>query len=294
MKIFDHALVLGGMNGLYRVETENSILFCRGATKLRKNGLKLLAGDRVSVEDNGDGTGFIRAIDDRLNSLVRPPVANVGLLILVAAATSPKPAPFLLDKLAVIAEKERIPLVVAVTKSELGGAEELEHHFAGSPYPVFRLAEKGKIGSEALFDRMKGKTSVFCGASGVGKSTLLNHLFPELQAEVGDLSEKIQRGKNTTRATTLYRVADDTYIADTPGFTMLETEMYCKIEKEELASLFPEFIPFLGNCRYTKCQHTVEDGCKILQEVANGTISQERHDSYVKLYQEIKTSHTYK
>lgn len=294
MKIFDHALVLGGMNGLYRVETEEGILFCRGATKLRKNGLKLLAGDRVSVEDNGDGTGFIRAIDDRLNSLVRPPVANVGLLILVAAASSPKPTPFLLDKLAVIAEKEQIPLVIAVTKSELGGAEELEQHFAGSPYPVFRLAERGKIGSDALFDRMRGKTSVFCGASGVGKSTLLNHLFPELQAEVGELSEKIQRGKNTTRATTLYRVAEDTYIADTPGFTMLETEMYCKIEKEELAELFPEFVPFLGQCRYTKCQHTCEDGCRILQEIADGTISRERHDSYTKLYQEIKTSHTYK
>lgn len=285
---------MGGRNGLYRVETNEGILFCHGAAKLRKDGLKLLAGDRVSVEDNGDGTGFVRRIDERSNSLIRPPVANVGLLVLVAAAASPKPAPFNLDKLTVIAEKEHIQVAVAITKSELGGAEELEKHFAGSPYPVFRLSEKGKFGSDALFAHMQGKTSVFCGASGVGKSTLLNRLFPELHAEVGELSEKIQRGKNTTRATTLYRVAADTYIADTPGFTMLETEMYCTLEKEELASLFPEFVPFLGNCRYTKCRHTCEDGCRILEEVQNGRISKERHESYQKLYKEIKASHTYK
>lgn len=294
MKIYEHALVLGGKNGLYRVQTEDSILQCRGAAKIRKNGFKLLAGDRVSVEDNGDGTGFIRGIDERKNSLIRPPVANVGLLVLVAAATSPKPAPFNLDKLTVIAQKEQIPVAIAITKAELGRAEELEAHFHGTPYPVFQLSEKGRIGSEALFAYMKGKTSVFCGASGVGKSTLLNHLFPEVHTEVGELSEKIQRGKNTTRATTLYQVADDTYIADTPGFSMLETEMYCKIEKEELPSLFPEMRRHIGSCRYTKCGHTCEDGCRILEEVQSGGIAKERHESYCKLYHEIKAAHTYK
>lgn len=294
MKIFEHALVLGGKNGLYQVETECGLLQCRGAAKIRKNGLKLLAGDRVSVEDNGDGSGFIRGIDERKNSLIRPPVANVGLLVLVAAATSPKPAPFNLDKLTVIAEKEQIPIAIAITKSELGGAEELASHFRGTPYPLFLLSEKGKIGSEALFECMKGKISVFCGASGVGKSTLLNHLFPELQTEVGELSQKIQRGKNTTRATTLYRVENDTYIADTPGFTMLETEMYCKLEKEELPSLFPEMRQFLGCCRYTRCGHTREEGCRILEEIQNGSIAKERHESYCKLFEELKTSYTHK
>lgn len=287
----EHALVLGGKNGLYQVETECGILLCRGATKIRKDGWKLLAGDRVTVENNGDGTGFIRSIDPRSNSLIRPPIANIGLLVLVVAATSPKPAPFNLDKLTVIAEKANIPVAIAITKSELGGAEEIAAHFQSTPYPIFFIAEKGKVGSEPFLEHLKGKISVFCGASGVGKSTLLNHLFPEIHADVGELSEKIQRGKNTTRATTLYRVSQDTYIADSPGFTMLDTEMYCRLTREELPALFPEMQSFLGKCRFTKCGHTREDGCLILQEVENGHISKERHESYCKLFWEIKPSH---
>ncbi len=288
---YEHVLVLGGKNGLYQVETEGGLLLCRGATKIRKDGWKLLAGDRVTVEDNGDGTGFIRGIDERINSLIRPPIANIGLLVLVVAATSPKPAPYNLDKLTVIAEKANIPVAIAITKSELGGADEIAAHFHGAPYPLFFIAEKGSVGSEPFLDYLKGKISVFCGASGVGKSTLLNHLFPEVHADVGELSEKIQRGKNTTRATTLYRVFKDTYIADSPGFTMLDTEMYCRLTREELPMLFPEMHPFLGKCRYTKCGHTCEDGCEILKEVECGRISRERHESYCKLFWESKPSH---
>lgn len=294
MKLFEHALVLGGINGLYRVETEDGILLCRGASKIRKNGLKLMAGDRVTAEDNGDDTGFIREVDPRINSLVRPPIANIGLLVLVIAATAPKPAPYTLDKLTVIAEKSKIPVAIAITKSELGGADEIAAHFHGTPYPIFFLAERGTVGGEALLEYLKGKTSVFCGASGVGKSTLLNRLFPQLQAEVGELSEKIQRGKNTTRATTLYSVGEGTYIADSPGFTMLDTEMYCRLEKEELPTLFPEMEPFMGSCRYTRCGHTCEEGCRILEEVEMGRISRERHESYCKLFREMKDLHLFK
>ena len=290
-RLDEHALVLGGKNGLYRVETEHEILLCRGATKIRKDGWKLVAGDRVTVENNGDGTGFIRSIDPRSNSLIRPPIANIGLLVLVVAATSPKPAPYNLDKLTVIAEKAKIPVAIVVTKSELGGAEEIAAHFEGTPYPIFFVAEKGKVGSEPFFEYLKGKISVFCGASGVGKSTLLNYLFPEIDADVGELSEKIQRGKNTTRATTLYRVFRDTYVADSPGFTMLDTEMYCKLTREELPELFPEIRSVLGQCRFTKCGHTREEGCAVLTLVENGRISKERHESYCKLFWETKPSH---
>ena len=290
-RLDEHALVLGGKNGLYRVETENETLLCRGATKIRKDGWKLLAGDRVTVENNGDGTGFIRGIDPRANSLIRPPIANIGLLVLVVAATSPKPAPYNLDKLTVIAEKANIPVAIVITKSELGGAEEIAAHFRGAPYPIFFISEKGKVGSEPFLEYLKGKISVFCGASGVGKSTLLNHLFPDIHEDVGELSEKIQRGKNTTRATTLYRVFKDTYVADSPGFTMLDTEMYCKLTREELPELFPEMVPVLGKCRFTKCGHTCEDGCAVLAEVESGRISAERHESYCNLFWETKPSH---
>ena len=150
-------MVLGGINGLYRVETEDGILLCRGASKIRKNGLKLMAGDRVTAEDNGDDTGFIREVDPRINSLVRPPIANIGLLVQVIAATAPKPAPYTLDKLTVIAEKSKIPVAIAITKSELGGADEIAAHFHGTPYPIFFLAEKGTVGGEALLEYLKGK-----------------------------------------------------------------------------------------------------------------------------------------
>lgn len=288
MPYFEHALLLSGQNGLYRVETPEGLLLCRSATGIRKNGWKLLAGDRVSVEAHGDGSGFIRGVDERTNSLIRPPVANIGLLVLVVAATDPKPVPFLLDQLTVIAEKQHIPLALAITKCELGGADELEAIYSRTPYPIFRISERGTRGSEALFDCMRGKTSVFCGASGVGKSTLLNCLAPALQAETGALSERIRRGKNTTRVTALHRIEASTYVADTPGFSMLELERYHRLEPEELPSLFPEMRPFLGQCRYSHCTHLCEEGCKIVGATEQGLIAGERHESYCKLYRELK------
>lgn len=288
---FEHALLLSGQNGLYRVETPEGLLLCRSASGIRKNGYKLLAGDRVTVEDNGDGTGFIRGLDERINSLIRPPVANIGLLVLVVAATDPKPVPFLLDQLTVIAEKQRIPLAIAITKCELGTRgepEELEEIYCKTPYPVFRISHRGKTGASSLFAYMKGKTSVFCGASGVGKSTLLNCIAPELGAETGALSEKIRRGKNTTRVTGLHRIEEGTYIADTPGFSMLELDRYLRLEPGELPALFPEMVEFLGHCRYSHCTHLCEDGCRIVSAVRDGVLSRERHESYCKLYRELK------
>lgn len=286
--LLEHALVLSGQNGLYRVETNEGLFLCRSASAIRKSGRKLLAGDRVAIEAHEDGTGFIRSVDERQNSLVRPPVANIGLLILVVAASSPNPVPYFLDKLTVIAEKQHIPLALAITKCELGGAEALEAIYRKTPYPVFPISDHGKHGSQALFAYMKGKTSVFCGASGVGKSTLLNAIAPELQAETGALSEKIQRGKNTTRVTSLHRMDADTYIADTPGFSMLELDRYHRLEKEELPTLFPEMLPLLGQCRYSHCTHLCEEGCRIVGAVEDGSIARERHESYCKLYQELK------
>ena len=286
-------LLLGGQNGLYRVETPDGILLCRSATKIRKDGLKLQAGDIVYIEDNGDGTGFVRSVGERKNSLVRPPVSNVGLLVIVAAADHPKPLPFCIDKLTVIAEKQNIPVALVISKSELGDPASLASVYAKTPYPVFKVAEYGKEGTEGLLSLMQGKITVFCGASGVGKSTLLNTLFPDLHAEVGELSEKIQRGKNTTRTTSLFRIDKDTYVADTPGFTMLETDMYCKIEKKELCTLFPEMSSYLGKCRYSHCTHLCEEGCGIVEAVQNGIIPKERHESFKRLYEELKTIPSY-
>ena len=281
-------LVLRGQNGLYLVKTAEGVLRCRAGSGIRKDGYKLLAGDRVSVESHGDGTGFIRELHERVNCLVRPPVANVDLLVLVVAVASPAPSPFVLDELTVLAEKQNIRPVLALTKCELGGAEELEAVYRKTPYPVFRISERGKVGADALFDHLRGKTSVFCGASGVGKSTLLNRLFPGLNAETGELSAKLRRGKNTTRTTSLHPLGGGTYLADTPGFTMLDPERCARLLPEGLPDLFPEFRPYLGRCRYSHCTHLCEDGCRILQAVSDGEIARERQESYCKLYRICK------
>lgn len=290
--LLEHALLLSGQNGLYRVETEHGILLCRGASKIRKEGQKLLAGDRVSVEDNGDGTGFIRELAPRKNVLTRPPIANIDLLVLVAAGAIPKTDPFLLDKLTVVAEKEQIPIALLLTKAELGETEKLAEIYRKTPYPLLTVSAYGTVGKESLLKLLRGKISVFCGASGVGKSTVLNALFPSLQAEVGDLTERIGRGKNTTRTTTLYPVGDNTYLADSPGFTMMELAQYCTVEADELPTLFAEFLPYLGQCRYTRCTHTCEEGCRILRACEDGEIAKSRQESYRRLYQEQKDTQT--
>lgn len=288
---FEHCLILSGQKGLYLVETPEGLLQCRAAARIRKEGVRLMAGDRVSVEDNGDGTGFVRSAEQRANSLVRPPVANVELLVIVASAELPKTLPFNIDKLTVIAEKQGIPVAVAVTKSELdgAGADALLGIYRKTPYPAFRIAEKGKEGAEPLRELMQGKLSVFCGASGVGKSTLLNSLFPSLHAEVGALSKKIGRGKNTTRTTSLFCVSENTYVADTPGFTMLDPPAYCRLDRRELFTLFPEMVPFAADCRYSHCTHLCEEGCGIVGAVREGHIRPERHESFRRLYDELKT-----
>ncbi|MBP5231425.1 MAG: ribosome small subunit-dependent GTPase A [Clostridia bacterium] len=294
MNCSENALVLSGRNGLYAVETaDGTVLSCRSAARIRKDGWKLCAGDRVTVEDNGDGTGFIREIAERKNSLVRPPVANVGLLVLVAAASDPAPDPFVIDKMTVVAEQEKIPLAIAVTKCELGGGEDLERIYRLTPYPVFPLSSGGSVGSEPLLEYMKGRITVFCGASGVGKSTLLNTLFPSLHAEVGDLSARIRRGKNTTRVTSLHRISEGTYVADTPGFTSMDVSRYASIPKESVAGLFPEFRDCLTKCRYTHCTHLCEEGCAVLEAVSDGRISPSRHRSYCAIYLDRKAHPSY-
>ncbi len=288
--LLEHALLLSGQNGLYRVETANGILLCRAASRIRKEGQKLLAGDRVTVEEHQDGTGFIRELEPRKNALTRPPIANIDLLVLVAAGAVPKPDPFLLDKMTVVAEKMHVPIAILLTKTELGETEALTETYRKTPYPILTVSEHGTVGKEPLLNLLRGKTSVFCGASGVGKSTVLNALFPSLHAEVGSLTERIGRGKNTTRTTTLYPVGDNTYLADSPGFTMLELAQYCTVRTEELPTLFAEFLPYLGQCRYTRCTHTCEEGCRILRACRDGDISMQRHESYCRLYQEQKNA----
>ena len=282
----------------------------RGRGSLHRKG-SLLVGDVVKVTyDNTaystdadgsikcaeDGTGV--AIDEilpRKNALIRPPMANLDLLFVTLSATTPDPVLETVDKLISIAEHNHIEPVIVITKSELAPeyAAELANIYRRAGFEVFCVGNGLPVDAlEARIANIKnGTVAAFSGASGVGKSTLLNRLFPQLQLQTGEISRRIERGKNTTRVTELYPLTDEDdcgYLADTPGFTMLDFERFDFFEKEDLPLTFREFSPYIGECRYTKCSHTKEEGCAILAAVKSGVIPESRHQSFLSLYEVLK------
>ncbi len=287
-------LVLSGKNGLYTIECENQIYICRCGTKIRKTDGRILAGDRVIFRDNGDRNGFIVSLIPRKNTLVRPPVANIDLLAMVVAPKDPAPYLYNIDLLTVIAEKNNIECAIIISKNDLADCSNIIEIYQKTPFKVIETSSSTKQGIEEARELLSGKICVLCGASGVGKSTLINSLYPSLELETGELSEKIARGKNTTRTTELFPLGNNGYLADTPGFTAVNTELYCAIDHKELQDYFPEFKEHIPNCRYNDCTHTKETECGIAQAVSKGIISQERHESYKKLYLELKSIDRYK
>lgn len=281
----------------------------RGA--LHRKG-ELLVGDLVEVgyDDSSfsradgeilpasDGTAIvIEGICERKNALIRPPMANLDVLFVTFAAASPEPVPETVDKLISIAEFHRIEPVIVITKSELAPevAEKWKAVYLRSGFAVFSVGRDCEDDGEALGEYIKenlaGKIAAFSGASGVGKSTLMNRLFPSLSLETGEISRRIERGKNTTRRVELYpisEVAEGGYLADTPGFTMLDFERFDFFDKEDLPETFREFRPYIGACRYTKCSHTKEQGCAILEAMRRGEFDESRHRSFLSLYEVLK------
>lgn len=287
-------LVLSASNGFYTLECDGEKYLCRCGTKIRKTDGRILAGDRVVFRDNGDGKGFVVSLLPRKNALVRPPVANIDLLAMVVAPKDPLPYLYNIDLLTVIATKYNVECAVIITKSDLDDCTDIKQVYEKTDFKVIETCSKLGTGMDEVKDLLSGKVCVFCGASGVGKSTLINSIFPHLNLETGSLSEKISRGKNTTRTTELFSFGNGTYLADTPGFSSVNTELYCAIEHTELHKLFPEFASHVGNCRYNDCTHTKETECGIADAVEKGIISSQRHESYKKLYNELKNINRYK
>ncbi len=280
----------------------------RGRGALRRRG-EILVGDRVEVSYDrtafscegdvitpaADGTGLsIDRISERRNALIRPPMANLDLLFVTLAAASPNPLTDTIDKLISIAEFNRIEPVIVITKRDLdpAAAEFYTSLYRAAGFQTFCLGAEDEAGLAPLKtyiqEHTSGKIAAFSGASGVGKSTLLNRLFPGLELETGEISRRIERGKNTTRCVELYPLEGGGYLADTPGFTMLDFERFDFFEKEDLPDTFREFLPHIGACRYTKCSHTKEDGCAILAAVKAGEIAPSRHQSFLSLYEVLK------
>ena len=282
------------VGGFYYVETEEGLRTCRARGKFRKDGISPCAGDHVRIqtdflaEGEIDFDAFLVEILPRKNHFVRPPVANLDRLFVVASAAQPAPDPLIIDKTVAAAELHGIEPVVVLTKTDLQPAGELRaaYQLAGIPF-IEVCAEQG-VGVEEVRALLKGKVSAFTGNSGVGKSTLLNALFPELQLKTGEVNLKLGRGRHTTREVELYPIGEGGYVADTPGFSTFDVTRYQLTDKEQLPNCFREFVPFLGQCQFASCSHTCEKGCAVIDAVERGEIARLRHESYRQLYDEIK------
>ena len=292
-------------------EYKDKIIACNSRGVFRKDSVRLkpLVGDTVEIDinfDNRDETetvGIIKKIDGRKNSLQRPPVANIDILFIVTSVKSPSPSYFFIDKLTVTAVENDIIPVIIINKTDLAAneADELYDIYSKTGFKTIKTSailsenEASGIrfanGFEEIKKEMQNKICAFAGASGVGKSSILNRLFDELNLNTGSLSNKIERGKHTTRTVELFKNNLGGYAADTPGFGALDFENdknYNYILKENLVFAFPDLLKYAENCKYTKCTHLKEEGCKIIEAVQNGEISKSRHDSYIIIYDILK------
>lgn len=292
--------VLSGVGGLYTVLTEDGrTLSCSARGSLRFARISPYPGDTVTVAEEDSGRHAIESIMPRKNFFGKPPAANIDKLFITVAAASPSPSYITVDKLICAAEYYNTVSVIVVTKCELDPkkAEKIKNVYEKSGYSVFLTSSAEKLGIDELksfiSSEIKNCTAVFAGESGVGKSSLMNTLFPSLSLVTGAVSRKISRGKHTTRAVTLYPVSDDisaegAFLADTPGFGIFDLSTIDDLTKDEVPELFPEFRPYISECRYRKCTHLREEGCAVIDAVNNGMIAPQRHESYVTVYEEIK------
>ena len=278
--------IVKGIGGFYYVKTADGIIECKPKGIFRKEKITPLAGDLVETEAC-DGTNVISKIYKRKNSFVRPPIANVDVFFIVASTVQPVPSTLIIDKLSAVAVDKGAKVVLIITKSDLSAAERLKSCYEKSGIEVIITGIGETAGLERIKEIINGNLCVFCGNSGVGKSTLINLLIPETEKETGSISKKLGRGKHTTRDVELYE-AFGGIIADTPGFASLETEAAGSISKENLQFAFPEIEPIALSCKFTGCSHTCEKGCAVIAAVQNGEISQSRYSSYVTMYNEAK------
>lgn len=276
--------IIRSLSGFYDVQLPEGVVTCRGRGILRKEQITPLTGDLVEITLEG-GKGMVETVLPRSNSFIRPAVANVDALVLFAANVNPVTEPFLIDRVAAIAGDQNVPCILCVNKSDLDPAEQLQEIYRKAGFPVICTSAKTGQGIEELRQALKGKLTAFTGNSGVGKSSILNCLCPALTLATGEVSEKLGRGRHTTRHVELYCLGDDTYVMDTPGFSSFDTDQMDVILKENLQYSFPDFAPCLGRCQFADCTHRSEPGCAVRARVEAGQISASRYDSYLRLYE---------
>lgn len=280
-------VIIRALSGFYDVDTGSEIIRCRARGKLRKEGITPLVGDIAEFQISGD-SGYVLGIVPRRNSFIRPAVANVDALVMMAANVNPVTEPFLIDRVGAIAAAQGVDTILLLNKCDLDPAEELYGIYSRTGMTVLRTSAATGEGVEELRELLRGKLVAFTGNSGVGKSTMLNALVPEANMATGEVSDKLGRGRHTTRHVELFTLPDGTKIMDTPGFSSFDTDMMDLGQVDTLAQAFPEFRPYLGQCRFDDCRHVKEKGCAVLEALKEGAISPSRHSSYVRLFEKIK------
>ena len=288
--------IIKGIAGFYYVYTGEAGLYaCKAKGIFRKEKIKPLVGDDVEIEvtHEEDREGNITRILPRKNTLIRPAVANIDQALVIFAITKPKPNLPLLDRFLVTMEQRKIPALICFNKEDMVDEEEcssLRKIYEAAGYELLFTSAAEEKGLEELKAHLKGKTSTVAGPSGVGKSSLINLLAPHAQMETGEISEKIDRGKHTTRHSELLMIDEDSFIMDTPGFTSLYLE---DMEKEELGTYFPEFAAYEPFCKFGGCSHINEPKCGVKEALSLGKISQQRYDDYKLMYEELKEQKKY-
>lgn len=288
--------IVKGIAGFYYVYVAGSGLYeCKAKGAFRKKKIKPLVGDDVQIDiiSEEEKTGNVEEICPRKNALVRPAVANVDQAMVIFAATSPKPNLNLLDRFLYMMEQQSVPAVICFNKCDLASEEELlvlRESYQASGYPLLFISAAQEEGTVSVREQLSGKTTTVAGPSGVGKSTLINLLSPDIRMETGAISEKIQRGKHTTRHSELITLDDSTYIFDTPGFSSLSTDFF---DLEQISDYLPEFADYAPYCRFTGCSHINEPDCRVKEALEEGKISRSRYENYVQIYNELKDKRKY-
>lgn len=276
--------IIKALSGFYYVQTEDGVVECRARGRFRRQDQSPLVGDFVRITRQVD-KGVLEALLPRKNAFIRPAVANIDQLVVLASCAIPVTEPFLIDRVLAIAQLQNVPALVVVNKDDLAPAQPLAEIYCRAGVPVLVTSAETGEGIEALREALAGKLSCLTGNSGVGKSSLLNRACPQLQLPVGEVSEKLGRGRHTTRHIELYSLGSNTFVADTPGFSAFDTERMELVHKEQLQYAFPEFAPYLGHCQFPDCAHRKEPGCAVRKALAEGKIGQTRYSSYERLYE---------
>ncbi len=280
-------IIIKALSGFYYTEADGVIYECKARGSFRKNGISPLVGDRVEIERVSEAQGVLDKILPRKNAVIRPPVANIDKLFIVSSYTNPQPNSLLIDKMTVTARYNSIEPIIVFNKCDMGDFNAWEKKYINAGFKTYTVSAEANIGIEEIKKELANCVTAFTGNSGVGKSSILNRLLGE-SIKTGDVSEKLGRGRHTTRHTELYKTENGGFVADTPGFSTFELNTSDYELKEKLADCFADFNEYVPYCRFTGCTHTKETGCAVLKAVKDGEIEKTRHNSYLQLFEEMK------